>query len=277
MTARSSDKKFNEALRLEKKCDFNGAMNAYMDLLRMDPDYRNAYINLGSLYSRLNRLQEAMQCYRAALTLGRDYITHFNMGCINYKQGNYSGALEDLEKSIEINEKFYLSLLVSGLCHSRHNDLEMAEKSFLRVLEHVPANRVALTALAIIYYNTSRYDRSLSLLNRILSPENETITLRELKSDILLKLGRIDESAKITKEIASLSDGYRYFEEFIKSIPVEIYSDRYGTMDEKIASLQVKIHTDSETLIALSLCHLLKGETEQAIDYLYQYKKKPVN
>ncbi|MDX9907554.1 MAG: tetratricopeptide repeat protein [Bacteroidales bacterium] len=277
MDSRSSDTQFNEALRLEKQCDLDGAMNAYMELLRKDPDYRNAYINLGSLYSRLNKLQEAMQCYRAALTLGSDYITHFNMGCIYYKIGKYSNALDYLAKSFDMNKAFYLSLLVSGLCYSRLNKLQNAEESFLQVLQLAPGNRVALTALAIIYYNTSRYDRSLALLDRIVTLDNEAITPRELKSDILLKLGRIDESAKITKEIAARSDGYRYFEEYIKSIPVEIFSDRYGTMDEKISSLQVKIHTDTENLIALSLCHLLKGDTETAIDYLYKYKKKPAN
>lgn len=277
MAARSSSQRFNEALQLEKQRDFDGAMKAYMELLRNDPDFRNAYINLGSLYSRLNKLHEAMQCYRAALTLGRDYITYFNMGCIYYKMGNYSKALDHLAKSLGINERFYLSLLVSGLCHSRLNNLERAEDNFQMVLRHVPENRVALTALAIIYYNSSRYDRSLALLDRILTLDKETLTLRELKSDILLKMGRFDESAKITKEIAARSNGYRYFEEYIKSVPVETYSDRYGTMEEKIASLQVNIHSNSENLIALSLCHLLKGETETAIDYLYQYKKKPSN
>ncbi|TFH38763.1 MAG: tetratricopeptide repeat protein, partial [Chrysiogenales bacterium] len=259
MIHHNSPVRFNKAVQLEKQGRYDEALNEYTALLRSDPDFRSAYVNLGSLYSRLNKLSEAMKCYHAALSLGQDFITHFNIGCIHYKIGENSQALSHLMRSSEMNDSFFLSLLVSGLCHSRLNDLGRAEKSFLRVLAHRPDNRVALTAMAIIYYNTARFIQALKLLNTILTLDDENIALRELKSDILLKSGRIDESAEVVKEISKRADGYKYFEEFIKSIPIETFSDRYGTIEDKIDSLQEKRHEDARSLVALSLCHLLKG------------------
>jgi len=57
---------------------------------------------------------------------------------------------------------------------------------------------------------------------------------------------------------------------------VETLTDRFGTIDDKIQSLNEKVFADSSSLISLSLCHLFKGETDAAIDYLFKFKKKAV-
>jgi tetratricopeptide (TPR) repeat protein len=273
----SPPNRFNRAVQYENEGNFEKALNEYIAVLNSDPTFRNAYINLGSLYSRMNRLTDAMRCYEAALALGHDYITYFNIGCIFYKTGNYSDALLNLDNSSVMNKSFALSRLVTGLCHSRLNRLVEAEKNFLEVLQLWPDNRVSLTALAIIYYNKHMFDQSLQLLNRLLQVNADNVKIRELKSDILLKLGRIDESASEMKIVKKAADGYRYFDEFIKSIPVDTLADKYGTIDEKIKNLNDSVFEDSNNLISLSLCHLFKGDTDAAIDYLFKYKKKSLN
>jgi tetratricopeptide (TPR) repeat protein len=263
---------FNRAVQYEKDGDYNNAQKAYISVITADPAFRPAYINLGSLYSRMNYFAESMRCFEAALTLGRDYITYFNIGCTLYKINDYAKALKNLKLSISLNKQFALSKLVSGLCLSRLNKLTDAENYFMDVLKIMPDNRVSLTALAIIYYNRNNYDLSLQMLNRILYLDTDNIKLREMKSDILLKTGHIDESVKEIKIIKRNADGYRYFDEFIQSVPVDALTDKYGTIDNKINSLKINDH-DSDNLISLSLCHLFKGETDIAIDYLFKYKK----
>ena len=277
MKAHLTSAKFNAAIQFEKSGDFTSALNEYISILKIDPAFRNAYVNLGSLYSRMNKFTEAMKCYEAALSLGHDDITFFNMGCILYKLCHYSEALLNLEKSISINNHFALSKLVAGLCYSRLNKLSEAEISFSNVLQIWPENRVAITALAIIYYNTERFSHSLKLLNWLLKIDAENIKMRELKSDILLKLGQHDASAIEIKKILKKSDGYRYFEEFVKSIPVETFTDKYGTLDEKIKKLNDSIYDGTSNYISLSLCYLLNGDTDIAVEYLYKFKKKSIN
>lgn len=267
---------FNRAVQYEKDGDYENAQKAYISVITTDPGFRPAYVNLGSLYSRMNFFTESMRCFEAALILGEDYITYFNIGCTLYKMNDYTRALKNLKLSISLNKQFALSKLVSGLCLSRLNKLSDAENYFLDVLKIMPDNRVALTALAIIYYNRNNYNLSLQMLNRILYLDANNVKLREMKSDILLKTGRIDESVKEIKIIKQKAAGYRYFDEFIQSIPVDALTDKYGTIDNKIDSLK-KNDLDSHALISLSLCHLFKGETDAAIDYLFKYKKTFLN
>lgn len=273
MTATQASIKFNKAIQFEKNGDYTSAFNEYILIIKIDPLFRPAYANLGSLYSRMDKLSEAMKCFETALSLGHDDITYFNMGCILYKLGNYVDALTNLGKSTAINNSFALSKLVAGLCYSRLNRLPEAETSFSNVLQLWPENRVAMTALAIIYYNTGRFSLSLKLLNLLLTNDSENIKMRELKSDILLKLGHLDESSREIKTILRKSDGYRYFDEFVKSIPVDAFTDKYGTLDEKIKVLSTKTYNDSTNYISLSLCHLFNGDIESAIDNLYKTKK----
>ncbi|HNW27994.1 MAG TPA: tetratricopeptide repeat protein [Spirochaetota bacterium] len=273
MKVTAINNKFNSAVQLEKDGHYEAAQKEYISIITADPSFRPAYVNLGSLYSRMNHFAESIRCFEAALTLGRDYITYFNIGCTLYKMNEYSKALASLQLSVSLNKQFALSKLVAGLCHSRLNNLTEAEKYFCDVLKIWPNNRVSLTALAIIYYNTNKYDYSLQLLNRILYLDAGNIKLRELKSNILLKTGRIDETVKEIKIIKQKADGYRYFDEFIKSIPVESLTDKYGTIDSKIDLLKNQSNKSGDHLISLSLCHLFKGETDTAIDYLFRFKK----
>jgi tetratricopeptide (TPR) repeat protein len=263
---------FNSAVQSEKNGSYDDALVSYKSIIKADPGCREAYINLGSLYSRMNNLPEAMNYYEKALSLGKDYLTFFNIGSIHYKMDDYKKAIMNLEKSKIQNARFLLSSLVLGLCYSRLDNLKAAEINFSDVLKINPQNRVALTALAILFYNQNKYSRAIQLLNTILKYDEANIKIKELRSNILLKTGKIDESKQDIKSIKSISDGYRYYDEFIKSIPVEAYNDKYGTINEKIDFLKGNIENDKKSLISLSLCHLFKGETDAAIDYLFQFK-----
>jgi tetratricopeptide (TPR) repeat protein len=273
MSNMSIPDRFKKAIRLEKSRNYKNAFQEYLSIINENSRFRNAYINLGSLCSRMNNFNEALKYYKAALSLGSDYLTLFNIGCIFYKTGRYAKAAENLEQSIAMNKTFVLSKLVAGLSYSRMNTLEKAEHYFSEVLKSHPRSRLALIALAVIYYQTGRLELSLKLLDGILRTDPGDINIRELKADILLKTGAIDESVSEIKAIKRRADKYKYFDEFIQSVPVEIYTDRYGSIDEKIDSLNARINEDSNNLISLSLCYLLKGDTDTAIDYLFNARK----
>lgn len=268
--------RFNYAVQLEKDGDYITALSVYISIIKMDKTFRDVYINLGSLYSRMSRLDEAMKAYKLALKLKEDFITYFNIGCIYYKHSEYKKAVINLEKSRQFNSSFALALQVMGLCYSRMNNIKAAETNFLEVLKIWPSNRVALTALSIIYYNNSRFDESILFLNRLLSIDPENSKIRELKSNIHYNREEFDESKQEIKDIKKISDGYKIYDEYIKSVPVEAYTDKYGTLEEKIEILN-NSNPDRENLITLSLCHLFKGETDTAIDYLFEARKKFAN
>ncbi len=278
MRRSASSQRLEKALLLEKEGNYLMAMHEYMAVIESDASNREAYLNLGSLYSRMNRLGEAMECYRKALELGDDYLVHFNMGSLLYKTGEYKQAVLALEKSRRLNGSFTLTLLVMGLSFSRMRNHAGAQACFERVLVFEAGNRVALTALAIIELDKNNYDRSLELIDRILSADTANAGARKLRADVLYRMNRLDESASEIKSLRDQEDDYRAYDDFIRSIPLEIYTDRYGTIEEKIASLGKKAAPgDRDSLLSLSLCYLLAGDSDRAIDLLFKAKKSILN
>ena len=71
MAAQSIVTKFNRAVQFEKDGDYDKALREYIsNYYRLIHHSVSAYLNLGSLYSRMNKFPEAMKCYEAALSLG---------------------------------------------------------------------------------------------------------------------------------------------------------------------------------------------------------------
>lgn len=274
MTKNITDR-LNNAASLEKNEDASSALNEYVSIIERDSANREACLNLGSLYFRLKRYRDAENFFLKAISIDEEYSAYYNLGSLYYRMGEYKKSVLNLEKSRRLNVSFYLASLVMGLSYSRMNNIKAAETNFLNVLKSDKENRVAITALAIIYYNEGRLDEALNFLERITDKEN--LKINEFKANILYRSGKITETADEIKGIARLSDGYRYYDNFIKSIPVEVYSDKYGDIDQKIELLKEKAVNDRDSLISLSLCHLLKGETETAIDYLFEAKKRSLD
>lgn len=268
--------KLENAAHLFQKGDISGALNQYHDIIKTDRSNRDAYVHLATIYSRLGRYDDAIESYTRALTLKKDYITFFNIGSLYYKKNEYKKAILFLEKAKQLNGNFILSFQVMGLCYSQLNNLRAAEKNFCDVLNIWPANRVALTALAIMYYNQQKFDESLELLDRLIALDDSNAKIRELKRAIHERTGELTHSLAEIKKIKNTSSGYRLFDEFIKSIPVEVYADRYGTLDEKIERLTLA-DRESGNLISLSLCHLFKGDSDSALEYLFEARRLTVN
>ncbi len=261
---------FQKAQRFEKAGDLKEAARAYREVLSIDPHFRPACLNLGFILFQKGHYREALACYERALTVEKDHLTYFNMGSIYYRMGSYKQAVINLEKCRKLNREFPIAVLVMGLCYSRMNNYRAAEKNFNEILGVWPDNRVALTALAIMYYNQGRNDESISFLNSLLKLDENNHRIRELKSTILYQSGDFTASAEEKKRLARDGERYRFFNEYIQAVPVELLTDRYGSLETKIDTLREK--KDRQSLISLSLCHLFSGDSDAAIDCLYRAK-----
>jgi len=199
--------------------------------------------------------------------LKKDYIIYYNLGSVYYRLANYKKAIINLEKSRNIETSFEIPSLVIGLCYSKMNNIKAAESNFEKVLDLNKDNKIALTALAIIKYNQQNYEKAIEYFNILLQNDSSNKKLRELKHSALKKSGKYNINPVILKHIEVKSSGFQYYNEYIKSVPVELLIDKYGTIDQKIDMLKSR-EQSNQNFISLSLCHLFKGESEAALDYL---------
>ena len=235
------------------------------DLNRAD-ETKDNLIAKGIEFSRKGKVDEALNSFLEASKINESYLILYNIGCLYYKKGEYKKSVFNLEKSRKLNPAFSLSSLIAGLCYSRLGNTKAAQSNFINVLMIDPDNKTAATALSILLQNQGRIKESVKILSRLSESYKDDASIRKLKTDILFSLENIEETASAIKELKKDSPSYKSYDDFINSVPVEIYNDKYGTLSEKISSLEYE--KTKKSLISLSLCHLLKGDTDSAIDYL---------
>jgi len=241
-----------------------------LSLINKDKKNREAYIMLANELNSIGRIDNAIKYYRIANSLSEDYISLYNIGSLYYKKGDFKKAVIVLEKSKKYKADFLMSLLVTGLCYSRLNNIQASVTNFIKVLMIDPSNKTALAALSIIYHNSGRITDSYQLI-KLLSkkyPTDEKII--NIKSDIFYYSGDAAQSIKEIKDLKKRSDKFKKYDEYIKSVPVDIYNDRFGNLDEKVAMLESDDENSSDNFLKLSLVHLFSGNTDSAIDYLFK-------
>jgi len=261
-------KAFNYASNLVKQKKYDLALNEFLKITKLKPNFREAYLYIGNLYSILNKKSEAEVWFLDAKKLNEDYIVLYNLGNLYYKMGNYKKAILILEKAKKFENHSESVNLIIGLSFSRLGNVRAAEVNFKKVISINSKNRIALTALAILYYNSNKNEQSLELFNYLSKLYNENLKFKEITRILKERIGQTN----IEKDNVVI--GKKIYNEFIKSIATDEFSDKYGTLQTKINSLEKK--DDNESLLSLSLCHLFNGEPSEAMTYLKKIKEKIV-
>jgi tetratricopeptide (TPR) repeat protein len=222
----------------------------------------------------MKRFEDALLCYQKAAEMEEDSLTWFNIGSIFYRQNEFKQAVIALEKAKRLNSSFALPVLVMGLSYRHLANIKAAEHCFKDVLSLTADNEVALTGLTMLFFDSGKLHQALEMADRLLIIKPGNISVRKLRSNILYGLGRTGESAGEIKELRENDKGYRSFDDFVESIPSDIFDDRFGGIESKIDSLEEKVKkTESqEDMMALSLCYLFKGDSDRAIDFLFKAK-----
>ena len=250
-------------------------LNYIVENIKKNPNKRELYILLAIELTKINSFDQAIKSFNKANMLGEDYITFYNIGSLYYKKNDFKNAILALEKSKYLNNKFYMTFLLTGLCYGRLNNFKAAESNFINVIMKAPENITAMTALAILYFNQGRVNDSLDILEKISNTTRDNSdSIQKIKSEILFNSGKIPESVQEMKIFKDTSVKFKPFNDYIKSIPVSIFTDKYGTIDDKISKLENHPSKTSSDLISLSLCCLFSGDTDSAIDYLFEAREK---
>ncbi len=231
-----------------------------LDDIRSGCSARDSYVELGIELVKLNMTDQALQSFKRANQIKEDHLSLYNTASLYYKKNDYKSAILQLEKARKLNPEFVMVSILAGICYSRLNNIRAAEVNFVNVLMTDPANRTALTALSILYHNQGRVNESLSLVNRITTLYQPGTNLVKFKTGLIKR--SINESGN------RKADTLEEYDKYIQSVPVEIFTDKYGTITEKIEKLETQPEKNIHNLISLSLCHLFSGNTDSALEYL---------
>ncbi len=98
---------FNEGLKLEQSGMDTLALIEYRAAVENDPNYADAYLNMGSIQFNHNKYQEALENFKKATELEPGSADAWaNLGRVNFKLKNYIEAENAYKKALEINPDY---------------------------------------------------------------------------------------------------------------------------------------------------------------------------
>jgi tetratricopeptide (TPR) repeat protein len=127
--SRSARQILERATELHQAGDFAGAVREYQAFLKRHPDVADVRSNLGAAYVRLGRLEQAIEQYRRALTLGNaadPVAVRFNLALAYYKTARLDEAAAELARVLEAQPDQQSALLLLATCQLSAGEYQKA-------------------------------------------------------------------------------------------------------------------------------------------------------
>ena len=129
------------------------AIAAYLDALRVKPDFQRAANRAAYLLAALERYAEAEPYFDAVLRAEpRNAVAHFNLGYTHDKRGQYAKAIEAFSKATHLNPKLDRAWYGMGLSHAALGQHEAAAKALHEAATLQPMNPHAWYHLGMAYH-----------------------------------------------------------------------------------------------------------------------------
>jgi len=97
---------FQQGLNFAAQQDRVGAEAAFRRVIQIDPDFAEAYANLGSILANQNKLAEAIPNFQTAIRLKPNVPEfHYMFGQVLYAQNKMADAVESVKKARDLFRK----------------------------------------------------------------------------------------------------------------------------------------------------------------------------
>lgn len=173
--------------------EFDKAEEAFKEALKLDPNFSEAYTNLGSLRMAQGRYKEAINYFEKALENPlylNSHIALTNLGWAYYQLGDKERALTYLQKALNERARFSKALIYMALIYLNEGDLNSAEFYLKRVLKADRGNLEARYYLGEVFFRQGKLDLAKEIWESIISisPDSEWGTLAEQKIYLVERL-----------------------------------------------------------------------------------------
>jgi Tfp pilus assembly protein PilF len=206
--AQTPEVRVNLARALLQKGDLAQARSVANDLLRANPDEKQAEVLLAAVDIKEGKLDEAETGLRRALRLDPNMqLAHTKLGEVLQKQGRDDEALAEFERAVAIAPLSPVEHNHIGNLHRKHGRLDAAMAAYRDALRADPQYIGAYNNLGLCLQEKGRFDEAGALYAKALAIRPENPILRNSLATLLAARGRKDEAlAEVERALASQHD-----------------------------------------------------------------------
>ncbi|MEW5802294.1 MAG: sulfatase-like hydrolase/transferase [bacterium] len=99
---------------------YHKARQEYQQSIHLDPNYVAAYMGLGNVFLKTDKLEQAIEEWQKAVEINpQNADAHFNLGCTFMKQNRLDKAAEHLQEAIQLEPNLWQARMLLEQCRQR--------------------------------------------------------------------------------------------------------------------------------------------------------------
>ena len=166
----------NIGIAFKENSDFTAAIESYNKAISLNPHLVQVYNNLGLAFNKLGEYQKSIDAYNKALELKPDYAeAHNNLGVVYNELYKHEEAVISYNKAIEFNNGYVSAYYNLGNALSALDNYEEAVVNFQKAIQLNPNHSAAHGNLGVPLIALGQYDEALEIYDRAiqLDPKNK--------------------------------------------------------------------------------------------------------
>ena len=159
---------FDRAARALAAEDYQAAERGFQSVLRQEPRNVAALSNLGVIYSRTNRADEAIAMYQRALESSPgDKAILLNLGIVYLRQQDYSRALPLFERVASVDPANLQARQLTAVCRAYAGQLAPAIRDLEALRAAAPHDENILFLLGFVYLKSQEPDKAKAIFEQM--------------------------------------------------------------------------------------------------------------
>ncbi|KAM3146172.1 hypothetical protein pb186bvf_001829 [Paramecium bursaria] len=274
---------YNDAIKIdpENKQAMNGKGLVYLELkdiqksikwfdkaIKFDPNYPSPYNNKGNAYREAKDYDKALEFYEKALNLDPKYIDALdNKAFLLSEQRKFDESLEVLEQALNIDPDDKLIYIQKGNVLMEKQLYNDALDCFTKALRLDPRNLFALKRKGDAYQKLYDNDKALEFYNKAILYSNEYVLAYYSKSYVYYLDNKFNESIEAINKGIKLEPKYSSLY-YIRSL-IYLQEENYNSSISQLTQALTLQPKNPLYLICIAKLYFLTNDNKQS-EYLNQ-------
>jgi len=196
-------------------CVFNAqgeiwlAIHHFEKAVALDPNFLDAYINLGNVLKEARIFDRAVAAYLRALNLSPNHaVVHGNLACVYYEQGLIDLAIDTYRRAIELQPNFPDAYCNLANALKEKGLVQESEECYNTALRLSPNHADSLNNLANIKREQGYIEQATTLYLKALEVFPEFAAAHSNLASILQQQGKLNEALMHYKEAIRIQPAF---------------------------------------------------------------------
>lgn len=184
-----SKNQFLLGVQLYQEGQYDQAIENFESVLEENPDFAEAYYNIGMAYLKKGELDNAMARMERAIELKSDFIqAYFGLGQVYMEKGEKDKAIHIFQQAVDTAPNDASTYINLGVFYFSINEDDLAMETLLIAKDIDPASPQTYYQLGLVYTRLGELDKTIESFEKFLelapqAPEATTVKtlLEELK------------------------------------------------------------------------------------------------